>query len=357
MSRIGVIQRYKEYLPITEKTPVISLCEGDTPLIRADALEEMFDINYEIYLKFEGQNPTGSFKDRGMTVAVSKAKEEGMEAVMCASTGNTSASASAYAAKAKMKSFVVIPEGAIALGKLAQALIHGATVIAIEGNFDEALRLVREITDEYPIALVNSINPNRIEGQKTASFEVCDDLGCAPDFHILPVGNAGNITAYWKGYKEYKELNKIDRLPKMLGFQAAGAAPIVEKRVIKHPETIATAIRIGNPASWKKAEEARDESGGLIDKVSDDEIIEAYKVLARDVGIFAEPASAASIAGLIKLTKSGYFENQIKENRKAKIVCTLTGCGLKDPDRAIKLIERPRAVKADKKSVLGAMGY
>jgi len=219
------------------------------------------------------------------------------------------------------------------------------------------LRLVREITDEYPIALVNSINPNRIEGQKTASFEVCDDLGCAPDFHILPVGNAGNITAYWKGYKEYKELNKIDRLPKMLGFQAAGAAPIVEKRVIKHPETIATAIRIGNPASWKKAEEARDESGGLIDKVSDDEIIEAYKVLARDVGIFAEPASAASIAGLIKLTKSGYFENQIKENRKAKIVCTLTGCGLKDPDRAIKLIERPRVVKADKKSVLGAMGY
>ena len=357
MSRIGVIQRYKEYLPITEKTPVISLCEGDTPLIRADALEEMLDINYEIYLKFEGQNPTGSFKDRGMTVAVSKAKEEGMEAVMCASTGNTSASASAYAAKAKMKSFVVIPEGAIALGKLAQALIHGATVIAIEGNFDEALRLVREITDEYPIALVNSINPNRIEGQKTASFEVCDDLGCAPDFHILPVGNAGNITAYWKGYKEYKELNKIDRLPKMLGFQAAGAAPIVEKRVIKHPETIATAIRIGNPASWKKAEEARDESRGLIDKVSDDEIIEAYKVLARYVGIFAEPASAASIAGLIKLAKSGYFEGEIKEDRKAKIVCTLTGCGLKDPDRAIKIVKHPEVVKADKKSVLGAMGY
>jgi len=357
MSKIGVIERYRNFLPVTDKTPIISLCEGDTPLIRAEKLEERVGVDCEVYLKFEGQNPTGSFKDRGMTVAVSKAKEEGVDAVMCASTGNTSASASAYAAKAGMKSFVVIPEGAIALGKLAQALIHGATVVAIDGNFDEALKLVREITEEYPITLVNSINPNRIEGQKTASFEVCDDLGCVPDFHILPVGNAGNITAYWKGYKEYKNNKKIDKLPKMLGFQAAGAAPIVEKRIIEHPETLATAIRIGNPASWKKAEIARDESGGLIDKVTDEEILEAYKILALKTGIFAEPASAASIAGLIKLSKSDYFKKEAKKDKKIKIVCTLTGCGLKDPDRAIKSIKRPKVVKADKKSVLEVMGY
>jgi threonine synthase len=356
MSIQGVIERYREYLPVNEKTPAISLCEGNAPLVRADRLEKLLNLNAEIYLKFEGQNPTGSFKDRGMTMAVSKAKEEGMQAVMCASTGNTSASASAYAARAGMDCFVVIPEGNIALGKLAQALIHGATVIAINGNFDEALKLVREITDEYPIALVNSINPYRIEGQKSGSFEICDDLGLAPDYHFIPVGNAGNITAYWKGYKEYKESGKIDKLPKMMGFQAAGACPIVEGRIFENPETIATAIRIGNPASWKKAEAARDESGGLIDKVTDDEIVEAYKILAREVGVFCEPASAASIAGLIKMNNAGYFSMNKSED-KIKIVCILTGHGLKDPDRAIKSISRPKPVSSDKEAVLKLMGY
>ncbi len=352
----GVIERYKEYLPVTEKTPIITLCEGNTPLVRAVELEKMLNLNAEVYLKFEGQNPTGSFKDRGMTLAVSKAKEEGMQAVMCASTGNTSASASAYAVRAGMKSFVVIPEGNIALGKLAQALIHGATVIAINGNFDVALKLVREITDEYPVALVNSINPYRIEGQKTGSFEICDDLGFAPDYHFIPVGNAGNITAYWKGYKEYKEAGKINNLPKMMGFQAAGACPIVEGRVFEHPETIATAIRIGNPASWKMAEAARDESGGLIDKVTDDEIIESYKILAKNVGVFCEPASAASVAGLIKTVKSGYF-NDKQADIKLKIVCILTGHGLKDPDRAIKCVSSPETVEANKENILKLMGY
>ena len=356
MSIKGVIERYKEYLPVTEKTPIITLCEGNTPLVRADFLENMLNLKAEIYLKFEGQNPTGSFKDRGMTMAVSKAKEEGMQAVMCASTGNTSASASAYAARAGMKSFVVIPEGNIALGKLAQALIHGATVIAINGNFDEALKLVREITDEYPIALVNSINPYRIEGQKSGAFEICDDLGFAPDYHFIPVGNAGNITAYWKGYKEYKEAGKISNLPKMMGFQAAGACPIVEGRVFEHPETIATAIRIGNPASWKKAEAARDESGGLIDKVTDDEILEAYKIIAKKIGVFCEPASAASVAGLIKTVGSGYF-NDKQTDKKLKIVCVLTGHGLKDPERAIKCVSSPEAVEAKKENVLKLMGY
>lgn len=357
MSLKGVIERYKEFLPVSEKTPVVSLCEGNTALIRVEALEDKLTFDCEVYLKYEGQNPTGSFKDRGMTLAISKAKEENIKAVICASTGNTSASASAYAAKAKMKSFVIIPEGAIALGKLAQALIHGAEVIAIEGNFDDALKLVIDIAKEYPIALVNSINPNRIEGQKTGAFEICDDLGCAPDFHFIPVGNAGNITAYWKGYKEYKEIGKIDNLPKMLGFQAAGAAPIVEKRIIEKPETIATAIRIGNPASWKKAEAARDESGGLIDKVTDDEIIAAYKMLACEIGVFVEPASAASVAGLIKLSKQDYFKKEVKGKDRVKIVCILTGHGLKDPERAIKVINRPKAVKADKQTVLKIMGY
>lgn len=356
MSIKGVIERYKECLPVTEKTPIITLCEGNTPLVRASELEKMLNLNAEVYLKVEGQNPTGSFKDRGMTLAVSKAKEEGIQAVMCASTGNTSASASAYAARAGMKSFVVIPEGNIALGKLAQALIHGATVIAINGNFDEALKLVREITDEYPVALVNSINPYRIEGQKTGSFEICDDLGFAPDYHFIPVGNAGNITAYWKGYKEYKDIGKINNLPKMMGFQAAGACPIVEGRVFKHPETIATAIRIGNPASWKMAEAARDESGGLIDKVTDDEIIESYKILAKEVGVFCEPASAASVAGLIKTVNSGYF-NDRQEDKKIKIVCVLTGHGLKDPERAIKCVSGPKAVEAKKENILKLMGY
>ena len=276
-----------------------------------------------------------------------------MTVVACASTGNTSASAAAYAAKCGMRCVVLIPSGNIALGKLAQAMIHRATVIAIKGNFDEALTLVKEITSKYPVELVNSINPFRIEGQKTGAFEVCDDLGDAPEFHAIPVGNAGNITAYWKGYKEYKKDGKSKQLPKMLGFQAEGAAPIVKKRVIEKPETIATAIKIGNPASWKQAEAARDESKGLIDAVTDAEIIEAYKILAAGTGVFVEPASAASVAGLLKLHKTDYF----KKSKGARVVCTLTGHGLKDPDNAIKNIEKPVTIKPDLKSVIKEMGY
>ena len=347
----GLIDKYKSFLPITDKTPVITLNEGNTPLIYSRTLSEQ--VNGEVYLKYEGLNPTASFKDRGMTVAVSKAIEEGKNAIICASTGNTSASAAAYAAKAKIKCVVLIPEGAIALGKLAQALIHGAQVIAVEGNFDDAFNLVKEISANYPIQLVNSINPYRIEGQKTGAFEICDQLGGPPDFHFIPVGNAGNITAYWKGYKEYKEKGKIKSLPKMCGFQSEGAAPIVRGKPVKKPETIATAIRIGNPASWKSAEAARDESGGLIDMVSDDEILSAYKLLANKDGVFVEPASAASVAGLIKLSKSGYF----KKAKNPKIVCILTGHGLKDPDRAIKSIKNPTVVPANLKSVLTSIGY
>jgi threonine synthase len=287
----GVIARYRDYLPITEKTPIITLLEGNTPLIEARSLSEAAGGGVTIFLKYEGLNPTASFKDRGMTLAVSKAVEEGATAIMCASTGNTSASAAAYAAKAKIQCIVLIPEGAIALGKLAQALIHGAHVVAVKGNFDDALRLVREITASHPITLVNSINPYRIEGQKTAAFEICDYLGRPPDYHAIPVGNAGNITAYWKGYKEYRQKGTIAALPVMVGFQAAGAAPIVHKKVIKDPKTIATAIKIGNPASWKAAEAARDESGGLIETVTDEEILDAYKFLASKEGIFVEPAS------------------------------------------------------------------
>lgn len=355
----GVIQRYREYLPVTDKTPIITLKEGNTPLIYACSLSKLLGKDFEVYLKYEGLNPTGSFKDRGMTVAISKAYEEGFRAVMCASTGNTSASAAAYAAKAGIKCIVLIPSGAIALGKLSQALIHNAFVLAIEGNFDMALDLVRQITGKYPVKLVNSINPYRIEGQKTASFEICDDLGDAPDFQVMPVGNAGNITAYWKGYKEYKAKNKSKTLPKMLGFQAEGAAPIVRGHPIKDPKTIATAIRIGNPASWDSAEEARDESGGLIDMVSDREIIEAYKLLAAKEGVFVEPASAASVAGLLKLVKNGYFKKVRGTGYGVgrKIVCILTGHGLKDPDRAIKTIKAPQIVKADLKTILKKIGY
>ncbi len=324
----GVIERYREWWPVSEKTPIITLLEGRTPLIPAYRISEKLGV--ELYLKYEGLNPTGSFKDRGMTMAVSKALEEGAKAIICASTGNTSASAAAYAAKAGMKCFVIIPEGAIALGKLSQALIHKAEVIAIKGNFDQALSLVRQIIKERPITLVNSINPFRIEGQKTAAFEIVDVLGDAPDYQSMPVGNAGNITAYWKGYKEYFTKKKTKKLPKILGFQAEGAAPIVRGYPIEKPETIATAIRIGNPASWKKAERARDESRGLIDMVSDNEITSAYKMLASLEGIFVEPASAASIAGLIKLKKKNYF------SKEAKVVAILTGHGLKDPDFAIK---------------------
>ncbi len=350
----GLIHRYGKYLPVSSNTPVITLNEGDTPLIYSCCLSEKIGKGYEVYLKFDGANPTGSFKDRGMTMAVSKALEEGSKAVMCASTGNTSASAAAYAARAGMKCVVLIPNGKIALGKLAQAIIYGAQVLEIDGNFDDALEIVRKITTDYPITLVNSINPYRIEGQKTGAFEICDALEENPDFHFIPVGNAGNITAYWKGYKEYKELGKIKSLPKMMGFQAEGSAPIVKGRIIEKPETIATAIRIGNPASWKQAEAARDESGGIIDSVTDDEIIDAYKMLAAKEGVFAEPASAASVAGLIKMVEGGFFKTS--PEKKTRIVCILTGHGLKDPDRAISTLSRPRSVKAEMRAVLNAIG-
>ncbi|MBP2071636.1 threonine synthase [Thermoanaerobacterium butyriciformans] len=345
----GIIKSYRKYMPKIDDENIITLKEGNTPLIEATNLEKNFP-GLKIYLKYEGLNPTGSFKDRGMTVAVSMAKQEGSQAVVCASTGNTSASAAAYAAKAGLKCVVLIPGGKIALGKLAQAIAYGAEVIAINGNFDDALNLVREISKKHPITVVNSINPYRLEGQKSSSFEICDTLKKAPDYLTLPVGNAGNITAYWMGFKEYHRAGIINKLPKMIGFQAAGAAPIVENRVIEHPETIATAIRIGNPASWQKAVAARDESGGLIDKVTDEEILEAYSYLAKSEGIFAEPASCAPIAGVIKKYKEGLF----KEGDT--VVCILTGNGLKDPDTAIKLGgSSVKTVDADLKSLEGAI--
>ena len=323
----GLINKYAKYLPVSDKTPVITLNEGNTPLIKAEYLAKKIGIDAEIYLKFEGANPTGSFKDRGMTLAVSKAVEDGSNAIICASTGNTSASAAAYGAKAKIKTFVLIPDGYIALGKLSQAMMYGAKIIAIKGNFDKALELVREISSKYGVTLVNSLNPYRIEGQKTAAYEICEDIN-APDYHFIPVGNAGNITAYWKGYKECRENNLSDKLPKMYGFEAEGAAAIVKDMVIENPETLATAIRIGNPASRKQAMAARDESHGKIDCVSDEEIVNAYKMIASLEGVLAEPASAASVAGLIK------FKDEIVSG--SKIVCTLTGNGLKDPDSALK---------------------
>ncbi len=354
----GIIEKYRKFLPVTDKTPVVSLQEGDTPLIHARHVSEAVGNGIDVYLKYEGLNPTGSFKDRGMTMAISKALEEGSKAVMCASTGNTSASAAAYSARAGLKCVVLIPEGSIALGKLSQAMIHGAKVIAVKGNFDDALELVRAITDKYPITLVNSVNPYRIEGQKTGSFEICDALGDAPDFHVIPVGNAGNITAYWKGYKEYKDKKISKKLPKMLGFQAEGAAPIVLGHLVKDPHTIATAIKIGNPASWKQAEAARDESGGLIDSVTDDEILAAYKLLASKEGVFVEPASAASVAGVLKLAKKGYFMGSrgLVQGAGVKMVCVLTGHGLKDPDRAIASVEKPAVVDAKLENIVKEMG-
>ena len=357
MRNKGVIEHYKRYLPVSEQTPVISLLEGGTPLILAKNLSKKLSENLNIYLKYEGLNPTGSFKDRGMTLAVSKALEEDTKAIMCASTGNTSASAAAYAARSGIKCIVLLPEGAIALGKLSQALMHGAQVIAVRGNFDDALNLVRAITTKYPITLVNSINPYRIEGQQTASFEIVDVLGNAPDYQFMPVGNAGNITAYWRGYKEYKEKGKSTKLPKMMGIQAEGAAPIVRGYCIDKPETIATAIRIGNPASWKQAEIARDESGGVIDMVTDSEIVEAYKILANLEGVFVEPASAASVAGLKKYVEKGFFKSQTaSSNGKINIVCILTGHGLKDPDRAIKVANPPKVIDATIKAVIEEIG-
>jgi len=344
----GVISKYRKYLPVNDATPIISLQEGDTPLIRARNIEKEFGFPFQLHVKYEGLNPTGSFKDRGMTVAISKAVEKKSAYVICASTGNTSASAAAYSARAGITALVVIPEGAIALGKLSQAMIHGARIVAIKGNFDDALKIVREICEKYPVELVNSINPFRIEGQKTAAFEIIDALGRAPDYHALPVGNAGNITAYWKGFKEYAAVR-----PVMLGFQAAKSAPIVDGHPIKNPETIATAIKIGNPASWEKALEARDESGGIIDKVTDDEILFAYRSLARLEGIFVEPASAAGIAGLIKYNKKSYFKDASKETI---VTATLTGHGLKDPDRAIAESAQPPKVSAEINVVAEALG-
>ncbi len=344
----GLINRYREFLPVTDTTPVVTLNEGNTPLIKADNLAKKIGLEAEIYLKFEGCNPTGSFKDRGMTMAVTKAKEAGSGAIICASTGNTSASAAAYGAKAGLKTYVLIPDGYIALGKLSQAMMYGAEIIAIQGNFDKALEMVREISDKYPITLVNSVNPYRIEGQKTGAFEICEALGQAPDYHFIPVGNAGNITAYWKGYKEWYNLGKIKELPKMMGFEAEGAAAIVKGERIMNPETLATAIRIGNPASWKFAEAARDESNGMINFVTDDEIVAAYKLIASCEGVLAEPASAASVAGLIKV------KNQVKEG--SKIVCILTGNGLKDPDNAIKYSNADvKKTSSDMNDILKAM--
>jgi threonine synthase len=352
MPRIGLIERYRDRLPVSEATPVVSLLEGSTPLIAAPRLSAWVSPRLLIYLKYEGLNPTGSFKDRGMTMAISKAAEAGMKTVMCASTGNTSASAAAYAARAGMDCFVLIPAGNIALGKLAQALAHGATVLSVAGNFDDALRLVREITDTHPIALVNSVNPFRLEGQKTAAFEIVEDLGRAPDFHALPVGNAGNITAYWQGYREAHAAGDSSVLPRMLGFQAAGAAPIVDGASVEDPQTAATAIRIGNPANWRKSLEARDESGGMIGKVTDEQILQAYGMLARLEGIFAEPASAAPIAGLKALAEQGFFTDD------ATVAVTLTGHGLKDPGTAIEYAGHPvLEVPATREAVLSALGY
>ncbi|OGW89813.1 MAG: threonine synthase [Omnitrophica bacterium RIFCSPLOWO2_01_FULL_50_24] len=351
VKKIGVIERYQEFLPVSDRTPIISLNEGNTPLILSEALPSVLGLKgLKIYFKFEGLNPTGSFKDRGMTMAVSKALEEGATSVMCASTGNTSASAAAFASRCGMKCYVLIPEGKIAKGKLLQAFRYGAKVVVVKGNFDDALELVKKITATHPIQIVNSVNPYRIEGQKTAAFEICDDLGDAPDYHAIPVGNAGNITAYWRGYREYKEKGHSDTLPKMLGFQAAGAAPIVLNRVVKNPETIATAIRIGNPASWASALKARDESGGLIESVTDDEIRWAYRFLAEREGIFAEPASAAAVAGVVNLAKRNYFK------KGSRIACTLTGSGLKDPEFALSFDDRIESVEPSIDAVLKVIG-
>ncbi len=339
----GVIEAYRPYLPVSDSTPIVTLLEGSTPLLEAPRLSKRLDCR--VWLKLEGMNPTGSFKDRGMTMAMSKAMEDSSKAVICASTGNTSASAAAYAARAGITCVVLIPEGHIALGKLAQALVHGARVLQVRGNFDEALTVVREIGDNYPVTIVNSINPYRIEGQKTAAFEICDTLGEPPDLHFLPVGNAGNITAYWKGYKEYFGAGRISSLPAMMGFQAEGAAPIVLGHPVDRPETVATAIRIGNPASWQGALNAASESGGSIAMVSDKEILAAYKLLATEESVFCEAASAASVAGLLKSNiPSGSL-----------VVCVLTGHGLKDPDLAISQIEVPKPVDATKDAVLEAL--
>jgi threonine synthase len=345
----GILSRYCDFLPVTPATPLITLGEGDTPLVRSRILEKELGCR-ELYFKLEGCNPTGSFKDRGMVVAVAKAVEDKSQSLICASTGNTSASAAAYGARFGLKTIVIIPKGKIAKGKLAQALVYDARVIGIKGNFDQALQIVRALTQKYRVTLVNSLNPNRIEGQKTSAFEIIDELGDAPDYLFIPVGNAGNITAYWKGFMEYNRAGKASRTPKMMGFQAAGAAPIVLDKVVKQPKTIATAIRIGNPVSWQKAVAARDESGGTIDRVTDEEIMNAYRLMAIKEGIFGEPASAASLAGLIRLSK--------KENFSSKhIVCVVTGTGLKDPGTPMRYSRAPTELPAELAAVEEALKF
>jgi len=343
----GLIEEYRDRLPVSDSTPVITLREGGTPLVQAGALSEM--LGCDVWLKYDGANPTGSFKDRGMTMAISKAAEAGAKAVICASTGNTSASAAAYAAKAGMTCAVLVPQGKIAMGKLAQAVAHGATLLQVDGNFDDCLELARKLAVDYPVELVNSVNPARIEGQKTAAFEVVDQLGRAPDIHCLPVGNAGNITAYWKGYAEYAADGVVPSRPRMWGFQAAGAAPLVIGEPVLRPETIATAIRIGNPASWDSAVEARDASGGRIDAVTDEEILAAYRLVARREGLFCEPASAASVAGLVKMHLAGELDPG------QTIVCTLTGHGLKDTQWALEGAQEPIVVPVDAHSAARAL--
>jgi threonine synthase len=343
----GIVEEYRSFLPVTDATPVVTLQEGGTPLVHAPRLSDR--VGATVYLKVEGANPTGSFKDRGMTVAISKALEDGAKAVVCASTGNTSASAAAYATRAGLTCAVLIPEGYIALGKLAQALIHGARVLQIRGNFDEGLSLVRQLAEHDPVTVVNSVNPYRIEGQKSAAFEIVDVLGDAPDVHCIPVGNAGNITAYWKGYGEYRDAGVARKVPRMLGFQAAGAAPLVLGHAVERPHTVATAIRIGNPASWDGAVRAAAESGGAIAAVTDEEILDAYRFLAAEEAVFCEPASAASVAGLLKAGVPGGLDSTV--------VCTLTGHGLKDPDRAIAEIAVPSPVQADLGAVRAELGF
>lgn len=345
----GVIEEYRRWLPVDEATPVVTLGEGGTPLIRSSRLSEK--TGCEVFLKYEGANPTGSFKDRGMTLAVSRAIESGAKAIVCASTGNTSASAAAYAARAGVTCAVLIPQGNVAMGKLAQALAHGATVVEVQGNFDQALEVTRKLDESYPVTLVNSINPLRIDGQKTGAFEICDSLGRAPEYHLMPVGNAGNITSYWKGYGEYRSAGVVGSAPAMFGFQAEGAAPIVKGHPIDEPRTIATAIRIGNPASWEGAVRAASESGGEIRSVRDKEILESYRSLSREEGLFCELASAASVAGLLQLAEEGRLA------KGGTVVCVLTGHGLKDPDWAIAGAPKPRLVPPEVDAVAEALGF
>ncbi|MDS1270675.1 threonine synthase [Lipingzhangella sp. LS1_29] len=344
----GVVQEYRDHLPVTDTTPVVTLHEGNTPLLPAYHVSEV--TGCEVYLKVEGLNPTGSFKDRGMTVAISKAVEEGAQAVICASTGNTSASAAAYAVRGGLTCAVLVPQGKIAMGKLAQALVHGSQLLQVDGSFDDCLELAQKLSVDYPVALMNSVNPHRIQGQKTAAFEVVDTLGDAPDIHCLPVGNAGNITAYWMGYREYNEAGVSGHTPRMMGFQASGAAPIVRRQPVAPPRTIATAIRIGNPASWSQAERARDESGGRIDSVTDRQILVTYRMLAAKEGVFVELASAASVAGLVQAVEEGHVP------KGSRVVCTVTGNGLKDPDWALAGAPKATTVPVDARSAASALG-